>query len=261
MRTSFICLASALYFLLTGTEAVAAHEIAVIDRFTVVRSGKPFFEDTFTAPTEPPQERINSDGSPAKFLILGVLAKGSESGGKLTLHASDGSLGKTAGGAGRHTLQVRLVSDSDPKKLTDGLKSQYTFTVSGLFDYSIPQEPVEGYGLQLEDFTGPRKATDVVQLFVFRDESGSLVVRFLSQDFTDGAIRVIADAPIDPAGGNQILLTLSRSDLQTKLVTAAYQFLKNGKPVTDPIPIEGSASVFNAVNWTRAGYMVFEQSQ
>src|SRR5262249_56836845 len=63
---------------------------------------------------------------------------------------------------------VTLNTDIEPTS-TAGLKSHSSFTVSGLFDLTLPHEDRNGYGIRLTDRTSSQAGDDVVELRVARD--------------------------------------------------------------------------------------------
>jgi hypothetical protein len=134
--------------------------------------------------------------------------------------------------------------------------------MSWLFEFVVPGGPVEGYGIRFGNGAGSRKVSHVVSLFVFRNGTNALVLRFLHQDFEAGKQYVIEEPAIEPGAGDQILLTLSRASLASSEMTAQYQFLRNGAPASAPIALTKSGPVFGGAqqNWTRAEFFVFERT-
>lgn len=263
MRTSY-ALGLALAFLMVaeGSVPTAASTVAFISRFAITRDGQPFFDDTFSGEHVSLATPRSAGGQAAAYFVFGAIPDGSAVNGKLSLSTANGSLSATADGQGRRQTGARLMTNSDPKNAGAGLKSGFTFSMSGLFDFVVPGGPVEGYGIRFADFAGSRKAAHVVSLFVFRNKVSGPIVRFLHQDFEAGKQYVIADPPIDPAAGDQILLVLSRASLKNNEVTAQYQFWRNGAPASGPVALSAGAPVFGSGdrNWTRGEFFVFEQA-
>lgn len=236
--------------------------IAMISRFTITRDGQVLLDDTFSGQAASLTTPRMVDGQFTEYFVSGFIPDGSAANGKLSLRSADGIQSATADGFGRRNTAVRLLTNNDPQNLRAGLKSGSTFSMSGLFEFVVPGDTVEGYGIRFGDGAGTRKPAHVVSLFVFRNKTNDLVLRFLHQDFEGGKQYVIEEAPIDPGAGDQILLVLSRASLSSSEVTAQYQFRRNGVPTSGPIALTKSAPVFGVgqQNWTRAEFFVFEQA-
>lgn len=240
----------------------AAGTVAMISRFTIIRDGQVILDDTFAGQAASLATPRMVDGQATEYSVSGFIPDGSAANGKLSLRSADGSQSATADGRGRRNTAARLMTNSDPQNPRAGLKSGSTFSMSGLFEFVVPGGPVDGYGIRFGDGAGSRKASHVVSLFVFRNETNALVLRFLHQDFEAGKQYVIDEPAIDPGAGDQILLTLSRASLSSSDVTAQYQFLRNGAPTSGPIALTRSGPVFGGGprNWTRAEFFIFEQT-
>ena len=234
----------------------------MISRFTITRDDQVVLEDTFSGQAASLSMPRMVNGQATEYVVSGFIPDGSVVNGKLSLRSADGIQSATADGRGRRTTAVRLMTNNDPQNVGAGLKSGSTFSMSGLFDFVVPGAPVEGYGIRFGDGGGSRKPAHVVSLFVFRNETNGLVLRFLHQDFEAGKQYVVEEPAIDPGAGDQILLVLSRASFSSSEVTAQYQFVRNGAPTSGPIALTRSAPVFGGGqrNWTRAEFFVFEQS-
>jgi len=247
---------------MVGPPPAAASTIALISRFAITRDDQPYFEDTFSGAQASVLAPRLADGQRTEYAVIGFIPDGSAASGRLALSSANGSLSSTADRRGRRQTGVRLMTDADPRNARAGLKRGFTFSMSGLFDFVTPGGPVEGYGIRFADISDGRQAAHVANLFVFKNEAGALVVRFLHQDFAGGKQHVLEDAPIEPGAGEQILLELSHGDPKSDEVTARYQFWKNGAPAGGPILLRGAAPIFQGGdgNWTRAGFFAFEQA-
>src|SRR5262249_60479265 len=112
-----------------------------------------------------------------------------------------------------------LRSNIDPSNLAAGLKNNDNFTVSGLFDLTLPDSPRESYGIRLTDRliggsgTPPDQLGDnVVSLRVQETAGGDLQVQLRHVDFvgnTNTLLEAVTLAP--PAGADQIRLNLSHA--------------------------------------------------
>jgi hypothetical protein len=253
---------AALFLVLGWMAPAAASTVAMISRFTVIRDGQVILDDTFAGQAASLTTPRMVDGQATEYVVIGFIPDGSAAKGKLSLRSADGNQSATADGRGRRSTVVQLMTNDDPGNTGTGLKSGSTFSMSGLFDFVVPGGPVEGYGIRFGNGAGPRRPSHVVSLFVFRNETNALVLRFLHQDFEAGKQYVVEEPAIDAGAGDQILLTLSRDGLSSSGVTAQYQFVRNGAPTSAPIALTKSAPVFGGGqrNWTRAEFFVFEQA-
>ena len=260
-RRGILGLVTAILLVLEWSVPAEAGTVAIISRFTITRDGQPFFDDTFTGSYASLATPRMAGGQPTEYVVVGSVPDGSAVNGKLSLNSANGTRSATADGRARQTTSVRLMTNNDPQNATAGLKSGFTFSMSGLFDLVVPGGPVEGYGIRFADFDPSRKAAHVISLFVFRNESNALVVRFLHQDFDRGRQYVVEEPSIDPTMGDQVLLTLTRASLKRNEVTAQYQFLRKGAPANKPLALSTAAPVFGGGprNWTRGEFFVFEQ--
>jgi hypothetical protein len=258
-RGAALALSSGLWLLLAWAPPAAAEMIAYISRFAVVRDGKPYLDDTFAGEAASLAAPRMVGGEPTTYFVFGFVPDGSVTGGKLTLDVANGAPSSTADGKGRRQLGARLMTNGDPKNPGRGLKRGVSFSASGLFDLVIPRTPVSGYGIRFNDLFGEHKGVNLASLFVFRDGTNQIVIRFLHQDFAAGKQYVVDEPAIDPAAGDQILLTLSHANPASDDVTAQYQLLRKGAPVSALVALKGSAPVFGGEqSWTRAEFFAFE---
>lgn len=196
-------LAVVILLCLGWSASAAAGTVAVISRFAITRDGQPFFEDTFSGEHASLATPRAVGGLSTEYVVVGAIPDGSAVNGKLSMNSADGSPSATADGRGRRQTGARLMTNSDPQNTSAGLKRVHTFSLSALFDFVVPGGPVEGYGIRVGDGDGSRKPAHVVSLFVFRNATNGLVVRFLHQDFEAGKQYVIEEPAIDPGAGDQ----------------------------------------------------------
>ncbi|MBC7802858.1 MAG: PEP-CTERM sorting domain-containing protein [Candidatus Parcubacteria bacterium] len=139
-----------------------------------------------------------------------------------------------------------------------GLKSDDTFSVTGLFDLVVPLANGDGYGVRLTDrFTGSpfNIGNDHIQLFVIRNFSGVLGISLNAQDFSTGTSTALAFAALD-TGHAQIALRLERASASSNDLTASYAY-GDGGVLGDFVSFANHATIFHGEGYTRAGFMAF----
>jgi len=257
--------------------AVSASSVTFLDHLTITRNLTPtagptslgiyegagiFYRDQFDDQAEP-----TSGGSfvgptaGTYFIQFGGYGGSDESGGKLRLDSSLGGPAANATGQGRRTQQATLPTSTNTSQSVGGLiQGFHTFSVYGLFDVTIPPNPIEGYGIQIQDNGPMLNATEELAIQVFRQQGGNVVIQWFRQNFAGGSLTPLdSDALVIPAGANQIELRLDRASTASDFVTAAYRFWGNGSPVTAFTVMDNPAEFFNTRGWARAGFRAFEE--
>ena len=249
--------------------------VTFLDEFIITRSLTPtagsaslgtyegagiFYRDSFDDGLEPPSGGSFFGPNPGNYFTSGSYGATDESGNKLRLDSSMGTVGTNAAGQGRRNQQSILNSNIDPANSVQGLKQAFhTFSIYGRFDLALPPQPVDSYRIFLQDSGGGLFNTEDLGVGVQRLEDGSVVVRFVRQDFVAGTLVVLdEDLLTFPAGADQIELRLQRASLSDDLVSAAYRFWDDGAPVTPFTVMDGATEFFNTRPWGRAGFRAFE---
>lgn len=256
--------------ILTLSLSVGATAITAIDEFVIGRGlavqgqtatyeGKPiFYRDSFSDGAAPPAGGAFFSGAAGTYNVLGSYPAGAESGGRLTLSSALGGAFTNAAGGSQTLQRSVLATDTDPST-TAGLKRDFhTFSVFGLFDLTIPQAVRDGYGIAVID-AGPGGSTESIDLFVRREENGSVVVRFQEQDFLSQVINTLElDTLAVPAGADQIELQLGRDDPATNALTASYRYWDGGVAVSPFVAMTAKADFFTTNAWARGAYFAIE---
>lgn len=218
--------ASALMFLAAVVSIPArAAFIFYADDFSVTKNGSPLFNDDFSNGVPPPNApNFLTNNAPASYSVYGTVG---ESGGKLILDSS-GAVPSTGPVPGLVQNVILNTNTSDlPADASLGLKSDMTFSVSGLFDLVAPGPAGEGYGVRLTDYTSTHTGNDIIDLLLMRDINNSLSVELRHVDLTLGIITWLEAITADPLH-QQILLTLSKPDSASSTIDAEFAYVDGG---------------------------------
>lgn len=260
--------------------AVNASALTFLDHLIITRSPLPvspgapgfigtyegqgiFYADTFSDGLEPPSAgSFAAQIAPGSYGVFGNYGSSDESGGKLLLNSSKGALTVNAAGDARRNQQAVLLTNTDPANSVAGLKQAFhTFAIYGLFDLTLPPNPIDAYSIFLRD-SGPELfSTEELTVQLRRELDNSLAIRFFRQDFVGGLITPLDSDPlVVPVGADQVELRLQRANLGSDLVSAAYRFWDNGAPVGTGAftPMDGATDFFNTRAWGQAGFRAFE---
>jgi hypothetical protein len=220
-----------------------------------------FYQDQFFDGLEPPSGgQYFGPVAGTYFIQYGAYGPSDESGGKLRLDSSMGGATTNAAGQGRRSQQVTLPSSTNTAQSVQGLiQAFHTFSVYGLFDLTLPPNPTDGYGIQIQDNGPALNATEELGIQLRRNADSTLSIRSIQQNFAGGVLTVLDDDPlVIPAGADQIEFRLQRATLGSDLVTAAYRFWDNGAPATAFTVMDNPADFFNNRGWARAGFRASE---
>jgi hypothetical protein len=238
-----------------------ASVVTAIDDFMITRNGQDFYHDAFGDGNPSPAGGSFFTGAPGTYAVLGSYPAGAESGGKLALDSSLGGPFVNALGRGRTLQRSILPTDADPST-ENGLKQQFhTFALFGLFDLAIPPAIGDGYGIALNDGGPNLPANTSIDLFVRREENGTVMIRFQEQDFLNDIVNTLErDDLVIPIGADQIELRLQRGDLDTDAVTAAYRFWGGGLAfVADFNPMQATVDIFqDGRGWARGAFFAVQ---
>lgn len=259
----------------TLSPSAGATAVTAIDIFTIVRSGEPgtpnsilgsyegqpvFYRDGFGDGAEPPSGGSFFNGVAGTYGVLGSYPPGAEAGGRLAMDSALGGPFVNALGFGRTLQRSVLQTDADPTTAAGLKKDFHSFASFGLFDLTMPPLIGDGYGIMFTDGGPGMDATTSLDLFVHRDEDGSLYIRFQEQDYLNGVVNTIErDLLVAPPGLDQVELRLQREDTGTNAVTAAYRFWDDGAPMAGFTEMTNSVQFFkNDRNWARTGFFAVQ---
>jgi hypothetical protein len=209
--------------------------VAYIDQFTVTKNGAAFFTDDFsngiapTAPTSPAGNGFFANGTtPANYSVLG--SPGPESGGKLAMDSDLGAFSPASDGSTRYRNLVTLQTDTNNLDTTLGLKSNHTFSVTGLFDLVVPSYARSTYGIALLNTFGGSPGNpangQVWSVAVGKDGAGQDRVSLIRQDYTaNTAPQQMAFAALDLTGTyEQIEVKFDRDNTGNNLAHASFRY-------------------------------------
>jgi hypothetical protein len=223
-----------------------------IDTFRVVKNGVLFFQDTFGDGFPPANAPSFVTGTSASYSVIGTF--GPERNGKLTIDSSGaGIVPPISGGTDFLFHRARLQTNTDSNNLTEGLKVDDTFSVTGAFDLIVPEGIVEGYGISMSDRTSTNDGNDDLRLLV-RQVSGSLPrISFLRADPSSDLVTFLASVLLEP-NHSQIVLTLTRATTSNNAIRASFAYIDGGvQGSTTILPV--TANIFRSENFTRALFM------
>lgn len=236
--------------LLAMSSSAQAGYTFVIDNFNITRSGGAFFNDSFSDGAPPPNAPNFANGNAASYAVTGTA--GAETGGKLTMNSSGGIL-NPAGypnyfqGAILNTNTSTLAADA-----SKGLKSGFSFAVSGLYDLIAPGPVYEAYGIRLTDKTATYDGVDTYTLGIRRESDNKLYVAFRQVNISAITSTTLEEIALDTSHA-QIIFTLNRADTSSNAIHASFSYVDGG--------VAGVANnflatptIFNSVNYTLAGF-------
>ena len=149
-KVSFYIVFAFLAFWLFALESAHAYKFFIND-FIVIRNDAVIFHDTFNDGNPPPSAPNFTGGSPASYFVDGTM--GPESSGKLTLDSSGAVPSASPTGEPFISQTALLLTNVQPENTTNGLKQNFTFSATGVFDLIIPTELREAYGVLFTDQT------------------------------------------------------------------------------------------------------------
>jgi hypothetical protein len=195
-----------------------------IDEFKIIKNEGLFFDDTFGDGNPPPS--APSGFGPTSYTVTGTVL---EQGGKAVLTGANSGFG-TGSPTGDPFFgeYATLNTNTDSANTTQGLKSNSSFTVSGLFDLTLPAEDRNEYGIRLTDRTSFQAGDSTVELRVVRDPGGIVRVQLREIDFAGGTRTVLQQFNLNPGTHDQILLTLTHDVINPGAVHASFQLSQGG---------------------------------
>jgi hypothetical protein len=229
------------------------------NRFDLMTMNGSLFVDPFEDGAPPPSAPNFVTGQPAAYSVLGTIPGNAESMGRLALDSALGAPVTTGNDEPRRVVRATLIN-GDNANPAPGLLQQFSFLAAGRWDLVALPNPLDVYGIEFHDSTN-FVITELTQLLVRRSADPadtSLHLTFLKQTLPGGGIQVFSDTVLTPpANANQVVLFL-RHIANTNTITAEYRFSDNGNPLSDPIPLLGSSTMFNGENFVRASFLVAE---
>jgi hypothetical protein len=248
-----------------ATCAVSSNALAAVfqlDAFSVTKNGNVVFLDTFSDGAPPPSAPNFSDGSPASYNVFG--SAGPESAGRLTLNTANGGLTVNATETPRRTIRAALDTNTrtEAEFLGRGLKIDDTLKLNGLFNLGVPSGPnLNGYGIRFTDRPMQNNGLvgQIADLVVrFNPDTGQAELRWALQDFENDSITTVGDILLaPPLGADQILLEITRPNLDSNLFYASYRFLDGGVDAGGGSFATG-ISMFDGENFVRAEFIAFQ---
>lgn len=225
-----------------------------IDNFTVTRNGAAFFDDSFSDGIPPPSAPAFVDGTYASYTVKGTL--GPETNGKLLLSATRADI---PDGKGNSLVQSATLRTGVAAGASTVLSVDDIFVATALYDFVLPANVGEGYGIQFTDTmsdgqaTGPSYGDDVVGLMVKRNQAGNLVVEFVRNDMNAGATTLLASVALE-GGHDQIRLSLAKATAGLATVTASFAYVDGGV-VGGSVTMPETTDIFHGETYTRAKFL------
>jgi VCBS repeat-containing protein len=221
-----------------------------IDEFKITKNNGLFFDDSFDSGGPPPS--APSGFGPTSYTVTGTIL---EQDGKAVLTGANAGFG-TGSPAGDPFFgeYATLNTNIDSANTTQGLKSNSSFTVSGLFDLTLPAEDRNEYGIRLTDRTSFQAGDSTVELRVVRDAGGIVRVQLREIDFAGGTRTVLQSFNLNPGTHDQILLTLTHDTITPGAVHASFRLSQGGVLDEAVTNFTSTGTIFDGENWTRAQF-------
>jgi T1SS-143 domain-containing protein len=231
-----------------------------IDEFKVVKNGTVVvLDDQFSDNNPPPSAPPPPSGPTLSYSVTGTI---SESGGRAVLNGSNAGFGTGSPAGDPFFGQYATLNTNINPSDSAGLKSNSSFTVSGLFDLTLPAEDRNEYGIRLTDRTASQAGDSTVELRVARGADGIERVQLREIDFASGTRTLLQSFNLNPGTHDQILLSLTNDSENTGVIHASFQLEQGG--VLDGATLTNftfTGTVFNNENWTRAQFFAEAPAQ
>ncbi len=190
-------------------------------------------------------------GSAGNYFMQGTMGpENSSSPGKLTLDSSGAILGTDVNGQSILFQLATLNTITDPSD-PRGLKSNNTFSVTGVFDLVLPGVVGTAYGIRLDDGAPTNDADDVAFLGVARSASG-VIVSLEHVNFVTGTTTFVDQATLDPTH-DKIALTLTKADANSDVITGSFAYI-DGASMGAAYTFTDTLSIFGDEAFTRAEF-------
>ena len=256
-KTRVVFFAWLLSFIVMGMAQTAqASDTFYIDDFSITKNGLAWFNDPFNDGSPPPsvQNTIIGGNTSTLYSMLGSV--GPESGMGLSLAGSGRVPNQGASGKMSLTQHAILESDTTTTNFTKGLKSNDTFSVTGIFNLVVPSLG-SSYWVNLTDGTSSNATDDWVSMEVWTSSTpgnsyGKSYVGLIYQNFVSATDQVMAADLLAP-GNAQIALTLTRANTTSNTVTGSYAYI-NGGVWGSLDTFTPTAPIFDVEDFTRAEF-------
>jgi hypothetical protein len=166
----------------------------------------------------------NFAGGTAAYLTQGTL--GPESSGKLTMDSSGAVVVFNFNENAFRAVQRARLNTAIGANINNGLRSDDTFSVVGIFDLILPNIQ-ERYGIRLNDASSGMEGSDILDLTVTRRLDGNLAIQFRDIDDPANTNILIDQALLDPQH-SQICLRLERPEATDNSIFASFGYLNGG---------------------------------
>src|SRR6185437_9216154 len=227
-----------------------------MEKFEVDKGGSSFITDNFTG-TVPPAGPTFPNSPPNPYNTSGTFTSGLDADGRhvLFLNGSGSAFVDTRGGN-------PVFSNSATLAVGTGASAVFTpnddFTVSGLFDITVPSDIGTSYAIRLADRTNggsnAQPGTQAVELAVIRDAvTGQADVQLREINFATATSTILDAFAINaPPADHEIQLQLSYNHSQPGVVTASYVLEANNAPDnTTSFTFSSHGLIFqNGETWT-----------
>jgi hypothetical protein len=244
----------ATFIIVFGQPATVRAYNFTLDSFEVIKNGSSLFLDSFddgaAPPSAPAVASSNFSGGTAAYLTQGTL--GPESAGKLTMDSSGAVVVFNFEENAFRAVQRARLNTAIGTNINNGLRSDDTFSVVGIFDLILP-DIQERYGIRLTDAAGGVEGSDILTLTVTRRLDGNLAIQFRDVDDPANTNTLIDQALLDPQH-SQICLRLERPDATDNSIFASFGYLNGGGVCGSFITFANTADIFNGENFTRAEF-------
>ena len=243
---------------------VANATVFAIDDFNIVKNGNNIFNDPFNDGNPPPSSGGSfPSGAPGSYLTKGTPT---ESNGRVYLDTALGEIGSSPlNGVPVSVQRSRLITNKNNANLTNGLKIDDTFIVSGLFDFIAP-DAGERYSIRLADWDDPAGVVDVVEMGLQRSTSGDVIAQFSKYDFDLGIRDALTtwnltnffnSSIYDINAYDQIEFFLAKGSATSSTIHAHFNMYDYdaGAGATISGSGGGTADIFTVNNFTRAEFI------
>jgi hypothetical protein len=244
-------------FVVLGSLQRAGAYTFYIDEFSVTKNGALLFDDKFNDGAPPPSGGPNLiTGGTFSYFVDGTMGpelNTTPNPGKLTLDSSLGGTEFTFVDGTQFLHQRAILLTDITNDLALGLKSDDTFSVTGVFDFIVPSELRTGYDVMFNDGTATNTANDIAMMRVVRNPDNIVRIQLVHIDFVNGTYDIPASVPLDLINPHStISLMLTRGSTGSNAITGSYAY-DGGSFIT----FGPTTTIFSDENFTRAMFEAF----